>query len=142
MSRLTPIASSLLILLAASALHAQSSHSQLMEEFGAAFNAHDAAKMASMVTDDFQLFYVDKAGKSTLSTTGPKALEREMKGYFQGIPTVKSVMDQRNEVGMFVSFRETATWTNRAGSERSQASLAVYQIAGNKIQRAWYYPAQ
>ena len=117
-------------------------HHALIEEFGAAFNAHEPAKMASMVTDDFQLYYVSADGTSALATEGPEALQREMTQYFQGIPTVKSKLDQKNEVGNYISFRETASWTTGQGEQRSQTSLAVYQVKGQKIQRVWYYPAQ
>ena len=117
-------------------------HAALIDEFSAAFNAHNPEKMASFVTDDFALYYVSTDGEAELATQGPKALAREMAQYFQALPTVASKLDQRNEVGDYVSFRETASWTTANGQQKSQASLAVYQIADGKIQRVWYYPAQ
>ena len=116
--------------------------STTLDAFVEAFNAHDAARMASLVTDQFQLFYVSKDGKVKLATTGPAALKAEMTQYFQGLPTVRSTIDQRNEVGDYISFRETATWTAKDGGLRTQSSLAVYQLNNGKIHRVWYYPAQ
>ena len=117
-------------------------HTDVIDKFVTAFNAHDAAKMASMVSEEFQLFSMNEEGQADLATSGPAALESEMTQYFAGLPSVRSTIDGRNEVGNYVSFRETASWKAKDGQEKSQSSLAVYQVKDNKIHRVWYYPAQ
>lgn len=99
-----------------------------------AFNEHDAAKMASLVTDDFELYYFDNEGKAGLGTTGPAQLEKEMTGYFKARPDVKSTVAAEIAGERFVSFREQIVG--------GKSSLAVYEIHEGKVKRAWYYPAE
>ena len=44
--------------------------------------------------------------------------------------------------GRFVTVRERASWTSESGEERSQASVAVYEIRDGLVARVWYYPAE
>jgi len=39
-----------------------------------------------------------------------------------------------------VTFLERASWTSQKG-ERTQSSVAVYEVREEKIVRVWYYPA-
>ncbi len=64
-----------------------------LDRFATAFNEHDARAMASMVTEDFQLFYVNAEGKAELATSGPRALEEEMQQYFAGRLSTKRRQD-------------------------------------------------
>ena len=105
-----------------------------------AFNRHDPAAMASLVDEKFELFYVSD-GKSELSAQGPQDLERQMTEYFASRPTVYSELEASIDGPRFVAFRERAG-SHHGGTDRSQSSLAVYEVVDGKVLRAWYYPAE
>ncbi|NNF29080.1 MAG: nuclear transport factor 2 family protein [Gemmatimonadetes bacterium] len=99
-----------------------------------AWNAHSPDDMALVVTDDFELFYVGEDGRAALSVTGPEALRTEMEAYFEQRPEVRSRMVESVGGERFVAFREQI-----AGGA---SSLAVFEILGQRVRRAWYYPAE
>jgi hypothetical protein len=105
-----------------------------------AFNRHDPAAMAALVDEKFELYYVS-GGKSELSASGPQDLERQMVDYFRSRPTVRSEIEGSIDGERFVAFRERAS-SRHGAVERSQSSLAVYEVVEGKIVRAWYYPAE
>ncbi|MEM7417892.1 MAG: nuclear transport factor 2 family protein [Gemmatimonadota bacterium] len=100
----------------------------------AAFNAHDPTAMAELVTDDFELFYLDQEGRAGLAITGPEALRTEMAAYFEALPDVRSEVAGAIPGTRYVAFRERIVG--------GQSSLAVYEIEGAFVRRAWYYPAE
>ena len=100
----------------------------------AAFNQHDAAAMALLVANDFELYYVDNAGAAALAVRGPEQLRKEMSGYFTHNPDVKSEMVDVVDGPAFVAFREQVV----GGS----SSLAVYEVRDGLVKRVWYYPAE
>ena len=104
------------------------------EELVEAFNRHDAEAMARQVATNFELYYVDEAGASALAITGRDQLIKEMKGYFESQPSVKSTVLSSMDGPVYVSFREQIVG--------GQSSLAVYEIRDQLIQRVWYYPAE
>jgi len=106
-----------------------------------AFNRHDPAAMAALVDHDFQLYYVSSEGVSELATSGPDQLENQMVEYFRTRPTVRSEVEGSIDGPRFAAFRERAI--SRHGEvERSQSSMAVYEVVDGKILRVWYYPAE
>lgn len=104
-----------------------------------AFNQHNIPAMAERVSPDFVWFNVT-SDRATVEVKGRDALRKTLSNYFESTPTVKSEIDGVANAGAYVSFRETATWTSLLG-QRSQASLAVYEVKEGLITRAWYYPA-
>lgn len=107
---------------------------EVAESLLAAFNAHDPAGMASLVTDDFELFYIDAEGRAGLATTGPEALRLEMAAYFDALPGVRSEIEGAIPGTRYVAFRERIVG--------GDSSLAVYEVEGDRVRRAWYYPAE
>lgn len=99
-----------------------------------AFNAHDPAAMATLVTDDFELYYVGDDGVATLATTGREALRQEMVEYFEVQPTVQSEIEGSVGGDRFVAFRERVVG--------GASSLAVYEIGGELLRRVWYFPSE
>lgn len=104
-----------------------------------AFNRHDVAALVDRVSADF-VWYNVASDATTIEVKGRDALRESLTSYFKSVPTVRSEIDGVTQSGPFVSFRERANWTSAKG-ERSQTSLAVYEVRGEKIVRAWYYPA-
>jgi hypothetical protein len=106
----------------------------------AAYNAHDADKVVAYYADDIKWFAVDGNGQS-LEGDGREGVRAWLVGYFQSTPNVHSEMSDVMQNGQHVAFREHVTWTKRDGTKGGQSSIAVYEVAGGKIRRAWYYPA-
>ena len=104
-----------------------------------AFNQHDIPAMADRVGPYFVWFNVT-SDRATVEVKGRDSLRKTLANYFRGTPTVRSEIDGIVSAGDYVSFRERATWTSLLG-QRSQSSLAVYEVKGGLITRAWYYPA-
>ena len=96
--------------------------------------------MAALVSDDFELYYVS-GGDTTLGLRGPEALRAEMTEYFRGLPDVRSEALDTLVSGSFVAFRERVRWPGN-GAEKTQSSLAVYEVREGSIRRVWYYPAE
>ncbi|MCP5117066.1 MAG: nuclear transport factor 2 family protein [bacterium] len=116
------------------------SAAEVVKALLAAFNDHSPERMAELVSEDFELFYVAES-ETTLGLRGPEALQTEMRGYFGNLPTVRSEAEISVASGSYVAFKETVSWQHE-GEERSQLSLVVYQVRDGKIRRAWYYPAE
>ena len=104
-----------------------------------AFNKHDIPAMAERVAPDFVWFNVT-SDRATVEVKGRDSLRKTLSNYFEGTPTVRSEIDGVASAGDYVSFREKATWTSLLG-QRSQSSLAIYEVKGGLITRAWYFPA-
>ena len=62
-------------------------------------------------------------------------------GYFKSLPDVRSEMFDITQTGVFVSYRERASWTAKDGKPRAQQALAVYEMRDGLIVRVWYFPA-
>ena len=99
-----------------------------------AFNRHDPAAMAALVSPDFELYYFDENGVAGLALTGPDQLEAQMTQYFAARPSVQSTISGAIDGPVYVSFREQIVG--------GQSSIAVYEIRDDLIQRVWYYPAE
>jgi hypothetical protein len=112
----------------------------VVERLMNAFNAHDVEAMAAAVTEDVQWFSVSGA-EIGVEADGVDALKAGMKSYFEAIPTARSELEGSFVSGKYVVVRERAYW-GAGESERSQSSLAVYEIAGELVRRVWYYPAE
>ena len=104
-----------------------------------AFNQHNIPAMAERVAADFVWFNVT-SDRATVEVKGRDMLRKSLSNYFKSTPTVRSEIDGIASAGAYVSFRERATWTSLLG-QRSQSSLAVYEVKEGLITRAWYYPA-
>ncbi|WP_290653160.1 nuclear transport factor 2 family protein [Idiomarina sp.] len=63
---------------------AETSRLQQVERFVAAFNAHDAEKMAQYVTEDVQWLSVS-GDKISIETSGKENLVKAMSGYFVSV---------------------------------------------------------
>ena len=131
-----PISLVVLILIPAGCVQSRHSTgtSRIAEALVAAFNAHDPASMASFVSPDFELYYVDENGEAALALRGREELIQEMEGYFVAQPEVQSKIVDVVHGTTYIAFREQIVG--------GQSSLAVYEIREKLIRRVWYYPAE
>ena len=106
----------------------------------AAFNAHDVIALRDNVAVDFMWFSVE-SDLSAIQLRGREAFEQSMIGYFGAFPAARAEIESPVAVGAFVSVIERVFWPGAQGEERSQASLAIYEVRDGLIYRVWYYPA-
>jgi ketosteroid isomerase-like protein len=113
---------------------------KIVREFMDVFNAGAAGKMLAFTTDDIE--WLSVAGpKINVEAAGQDALKKSLEGYFKGTAIGKSTMETAFQSGNFVTVRERARWKAKDGTDKTQASIAVYEFAGTKIKRVWYYPS-
>jgi len=105
-----------------------------------AFNDHDIESMAENVIDDMK--WLSIVGDSlVIEASRRETLKEGMQGYFKAIPSARSEIEAALLSGSFVAVRERAFWQGKDG-EKSQVSLAVYEVRSEKIVRVWYFPAE
>ncbi len=115
--------------------HAQSSQkTKVITDYFDIYNSHQVDSLLTMIAEDFKMYSVSQ-DTTTLDINGKEALRKWLSGYFNDLPNVSSSISGGNVSGNYVSFIETAHW----GENRSQSSLAVYEVVNGKIRRAWYY---
>ncbi len=112
----------------------------VVRKFEAAFNKHDVAAMAALVTDDAQWLSID-GDKLSVETSGKAALEKWLTGYFKSCPSCRSEFEALLVAGSYVSVHEQALWQSKNGP-KTQHGLGVYEVRGGLIRRVWYYPAE
>ncbi|NGX15587.1 nuclear transport factor 2 family protein [Wenzhouxiangella sp. XN24] len=113
---------------------------RLVEQFLAAYNAHDVDTMLMHVHPDVKWLSVD-GDSVTLETAGASALGEAMREYFASVPSTRSIAHALLEAGRYVSLHERAHWEGKE-CPVSQSALAVYEVEDGKILRVWYYPSQ
>ena len=105
----------------------------------AAFNAHSPERKGEFVHEEI-IWYGMYADTFVVEANGRDHLLTSMAGYFKSLPSARSKMESITPSGGYVAVRERAYWTSKDG-EKSQASLAVYEVKENKVSRVWYFPA-
>ena len=105
-----------------------------------AFNAGDVAGMAKMQHPDIEWLSVSGTTVS-LEVSGRDELSKNMKEYFKSPTKVTGTLRNWSVNAPFVSVTETASWTTKDGTAKSQSSLTVYELEDNLIRRVWYYPS-
>ena len=75
-----------------------------------------------------------------IETSNHAELRKAMLSYFESSPSTKSEICYLHESGAFVYALEEAFWSTK-GVEKSQCSMAVYELVGGKLQHVWYFPA-
>lgn len=115
--------------------HAQSSQKiKVITDYFDSYNSHQVDSLMTMISADFKMYSVSQ-DTTTLDISGREALREWLGGYFNELSNVSSSTNGVNVSGNYVSFIETAHW----GENKSQSSLAVYEVVNGKIRRVWYY---
>lgn len=112
----------------------------IISEHVRAFNAGDVAAMAKMQHPDIEWLSVS-GSELSVEVSGRNELSNNMAEYFNSPTKVTGDLRDWSVNPPYVSVTETASWTAKDGTEKSQSSLTVYQLEDNLIRRVWYYPA-
>lgn len=97
--------------------------------------------MLAMSHEDIEWIYVS-GSESNVASTGRKAMQKDLEAHFASPFKITSSLSSWVLNGQYVSTKETASWIDKDGNDRQQASIAVYQLDDNLIRRVWYYPEQ
>jgi hypothetical protein len=106
-----------------------------------AFERHDVPAVLEHVTADVEWLSVDGSGV-TASVQGRDELGRALRELFASRPTVRSAVEESLTAGEFVSIRVRLIWRAADGAERTQVSLAVYEISNGLVRRVWAFPVR
>jgi len=112
----------------------------VISEHVRAFNAGDVEAMSKQQHPNIEWLSVNGANIS-VQVSGRDALARNMTKYFNSPTKVTNTLRNWSINTPYVSVTETASWTAKDGTPKSQRSLTVYQMEDNLIRRVWYYPA-
>ena len=106
-----------------------------------AANARELEALLALATDGIEWLSVEGT-RVAVETSGRAALREALVGYYQGCPSCRSSLEWMETAGSRVAAYERASWTDKDGVARSQTSLSVYELVGNKIARVYYFPVE
>jgi hypothetical protein len=125
------------------ALYAQSvmagGNAEAVENFVEAFNRHDVDAMHDVATEDIRWMSLADEQLS-VETSNQAQLREAMADYFVNVPSARAEILSITEIGPFVHTVEEAFWGSD-GAEKSQCSMAVYELSGGRVRNVWYFPA-
>lgn len=115
-------------------------HVAIVKAYVDAYNADDAEAMGELMHPDIE--WLSVSGSSVeIVTSGKQELVSELRTSFNGKSTATSTLSGIGQTGGFVSTIETVSWMGVDNKDKSQSSLAVYEITDEGlIRRVWYYP--
>ncbi len=114
-------------------------HAGTLDAWMVAYNQHDIEGMLKHAHPDIEWLFV-KEDTVLVETRGTEALASGLKTYFSSLPSARGTVHNLHVHDRFASVTEQAHWI-KDGEERSQCSLAVYEMEGRLIRRVWYYPS-
>ncbi len=114
-------------------------NTEVVERFVSAFNEHDVDAMLEFAAPDMRWMSVS-GDRISVETSTHAELLAAMAGYFESTPGARAEILSVSESGRFVHTLEQAFWPS-GGAERSQCSMAVYELIEGTIQSVWYFPA-
>lgn len=119
-----------------------SAQEQKVRAFIDAFNTHEPSQMIKLCAEDIKWGYVSQDSHD-LAGQGKEQLATEMEAYFQSTPDVRAKAENIIVTGNTVAVIERVYWKpSGKDQEKTQSSIAVYQLSENLIQSVWYYPEQ
>jgi len=108
-----------------------------VKQFVNAFNQRQINTMLALAAPNMQWMSVAGHTIST-ETSDHDQLKKAMQSYFASVPSAQSALLQLNQSGQFVYALEKASWLAKE-QKKSQCSMAVYELANEKIQHVWYF---
>ncbi len=133
--RLIPLRLLAMMLLSCSA-HA-SDNVSVVQQFVAAFNAHDVDAMMSVASNDVRWMSIS-GSEISVEAAGKAQLAASMEDYFESLPSARAEVRSSIASGPFVHTVEKASWTSD-GIENSGCGAATYEFADGKIVNVWYF---
>ncbi len=130
-------ASFLLLMLLLPATLSATDNVAIVEGFVAAYNRHDVDGMLEFVAPDVRWMSVTAHSMST-EVAGREQLGQSMREYFAGLSSTRSEVRTISRSGPFVHTVEQAFWKS-GDVEKSQCSVAVYEITDGLVQNVWYF---
>lgn len=112
---------------------------ETVKAFVEAFNKRNVDAMLALAAPDLKWMSVSGQQISTETATH-SALRQAMQSYFKSTPSARSHIRQIQQSGAFVYALEEAFW-QADGTEKSQCSMAVYELKKGKVQHVWYFAA-
>jgi len=113
---------------------------QLVLKMIKAFTAQDPETMSATLADDIG-WYAILGDTLTVQAESKEALLTGLRSYFESTPSAHSEVEESFVSGKYVVIRERGYW-HEDGVQRSQSSLAVYEVRNGLIARVWYFPAE
>ncbi len=113
---------------------------QVVLQMMKAFTAQDAETMSATLAEDIG-WYSILGDTLTVQAEGKDALLTGLRSYFESIPSAHSEIEDSFVSGKYVIVRERGYW-HEDGVQRTQSSLAVYEMQDGLIARVWYFPAE
>jgi len=110
----------------------------LARDFIAAFNERKIDKMMSLATPNIKWMTI-AGDEIRTETDGQQELRSFLENYFKSCPSCRSEIKNLSQSGNRVTLTERAHWKSGTGDFKSNDSLAVYEFAGGKIVRVFYY---
>lgn len=126
-------------LLISPSINASETETRVVESFVEAYNQQDVVAMIKLTTSDVNWMSVESKTLSVI-TEGQEQLKKAMQSFFENGNHGRSEILNIHRSGDFVHTVEKAIWSS-GGEEKSQCSLAVYELKEEKITDVWYYPA-
>lgn len=118
---------------------ANSKSVEVVTQFINAFNSKNLGVMLQLTNQD--VHWMSVSGQQlSVETNSQSALEKAMTEYFESIPSARSDLVSISYSGPFVHTVEQAFWIS-GGLEKSQCSMAIYQLDNSKISQVWYFPS-
>lgn len=112
---------------------------EVVEQYVDAFNERNVEAMIDLTAADVRWMSVS-GDQITVETSNRIALRAAMSTYFNSPTAARSELRSVTQSGPFVHTVEEAFWT--AGDvEKSQCSMAMYELVEGKIQNVWYFAA-
>lgn len=114
-------------------------NADLVMQFIGAFNEKNVDAMLAIAAPDMRWMSV-MGDQVAVETSTHAELRAAMESYFESTPGTRAEIRAISEGGPFIHTLEEAFWTS-GGTERSQCSMAVYELSEQYIQNVWYFPS-
>ena len=112
---------------------------ETVKHYVQAYNDRDVEKMLASVATDIRWMSVAEDAVS-VETSNRIELRAAMSAYFLSTSNTRSELRSIVESGPFVHTVEEAFWSTADGV-KSQCSMAIYELAEQKIRNVWYFAA-
>ena len=119
--------------------HLQTPEARVMREYLAAYNRHDADRVATHLAEN-RVWYSVTGDNLSEQIISRAAIRDWLVEHFQSHPKIRSDFLAFAQTGPYITVRERASSLNADGKLVDQQAIAIHEIRDNLIQRVWYFP--